>query len=50
MGVLSARVLAVVVRVVLVRPGVRVGVAQRAVTVQLVFDQLVGGRGHDPSG
>jgi predicted membrane protein len=31
---------------VLVRPAVRVGVAQRAVTVQVAFDGLVGGGGH----
>ena len=36
----------VLLAVVLVRPGVRVRVAQSAVTVQIAPDELIGGGGH----
>lgn len=47
-----ARLLMAVMRVMFVRPGVRVGVTQPAVTVQVAFDRLMGGGGtvSSPSG
>jgi|GEM_PF-6421527 hypothetical protein len=42
-------VLVLGVGVVFVRPGAWVGVAQRAMTVQIASDELVGRGGHGPS-
>jgi len=50
MCVLAVIVLTVVTGVVLVWPGVRVGVTQGAVTMQVAFDEFVGSGGHDRSG
>jgi hypothetical protein len=46
LAVIVVGVLMVVVGVVLVRPGVRVGVAQLAMTVQVAFDELIGSGHH----
>jgi hypothetical protein len=48
MRMIAVRMLMVVVGVVLMRPGVWMGVAQRAVTMQVAFDEFIG-RGHSPS-
>jgi hypothetical protein len=48
MSVLAVRVLMALVGVVFVRPRMRMGVAQRAVTVQVAFDELIGCEGHRP--
>ncbi len=46
LSVSVVRVLMVVVGVVLVWPGMGVGVTQGAVTMHIALDQLIGGRGH----
>ena len=49
-AVITMRTLVQALGVVFVRPAVRVGVAQRAMKVQVAFDELVGGEGHGPAG
>ena len=50
MRVLTGRVLVVSVGVVCVRPCVRVGVAQRAMTMQITSDKLISCGRHELSG
>jgi hypothetical protein len=50
LAVIVARVLMAVAGLVLVRSGVRMGVTQGAVTVQVAFDGFIGGGEHRPVG
>jgi hypothetical protein len=48
--VLVVIVMRVLMAIVFMLSGVWMGVAQRAVTVQIAFDTFIGGGGHGPSG